>query len=189
MDNTLVIFTSDNGGLTTLEKEQRTAPTSVLPLRAGKGWVYEGGIRVPLIVKTPKNKEAEIINTPVVSMDFYPTILEYSNIPIQPKQHPDGISLKPLLEGKTDKAHSFMVWDFPHYHGSGWTPGRALRKGPWKLVYFFEENRYELYHLKQDPGEKIDLASEQPVKLEEMKKILNQWAEDMNAQTPIKNSI
>jgi arylsulfatase A-like enzyme len=82
-----------------------------------------------------------------------------------------------------------MVWDFPHYHGSGWTPGRALRKGPWKLVYFFEENRYELYHLKQDPGEKIDLASEQPVKLEEMKKILNKWAEDMNAQTPIKNTI
>lgn len=189
LDNTLVIFTSDNGGLTTLEKEQRTAPTSVFPLRAGKGWAYEGGIRVPLIVKTPKNQEAKIINTPVVSMDFYPTILEYSNIPIQPKQHPDGISLKPLLEGKTDKAHSLMVWDFPHYHGSGWTPGRALRKGPWKLVYFFEENRYELYHLKQDPGEKIDLASEQPVKLEEMKKILNQWAEDINAQTPIKNSI
>jgi arylsulfatase A-like enzyme len=189
LDNTLVIFTSDNGGLTTLEKEQRTAPTSVFPLRAGKGWAYEGGIRVPLIVKTPKNQEAKIINTPVVSMDFYPTILEYSNIPIQPKQHPDGISLKPLLEGKTDKAHSLMVWDFPHYHGSGWTPGRALRKGPWKLVYFFEENRYELYHLKQDPGEKIDLASEQPVKLEEMKKILNQWAEDMNAQTPIKNTI
>ena len=158
LDNTLVIFTSDNGGLTTLEREDRSAPTSVLPLRAGKGWVYEGGIRVPLIIKTPKNMIAKVIDLPALSMDFYPTILEYTNIPTLPQQHRDGISLKPLIEGEIDKTHSIMVWDFPHYHGSGWTPGRAFRKGPWKLVHFFEEDRYELYQIEQDQEEKIDLA-------------------------------
>ena len=187
LDNTLIIFTSDNGGLSTLEKVQRNAPTSVIPLRAGKGWVYEGGIRVPLIIKTPKNKELKIIDFPTVSMDFYPTILEYTQLPLQPQQHRDGISLKPLLEGKTNKTHPQMVWDFPHYHGSGWTPGRALRNGPWKLVYFFEDNRYELYHILKDPGEQTDLATQEEFKLNEMKKLLNKWVIEMDAQSPTKN--
>ena len=187
LDNTLVIFTSDNGGLTTLEREDRSAPTSVLPLRAGKGWVYEGGIRVPLIIKTPKNMIAKVIDLPALSMDFYPTILEYTNIPTLPQQHRDGISLKPLIEGEIDKTHSIMVWDFPHYHGSGSTPGRAFRKGPWKLVHFFEEDRYELYQIEQDQEEKIDLAKLEVFKLDELKKLLNQWATEINAQIPIKN--
>ena len=80
-----------------------------------------------------------------------------------------------------------MVWDFPHYHGSGWTPGRALRKGPWKIVYFFEDDRYELYQIEKDPKEKIDLANQEEVKLDELKKLLNQWAAEISAQTPIKN--
>ena len=189
LNNTLIIFTSDNGGLTTLEKENRTAPTSVLPLRAGKGWVYEGGIRVPLIIKIPNKKIAKVVDHPAVSMDFYPTILEYTNISALPKQHLDGINLKPYLEGKTKQTHPIMVWDFPHYHGSGWAPGRALRKGSWKLVYFFEEERYELYQIEQDPEEKIDLAKQEVVKLEELKKSLNKWAVEMNAQTPVKNEI
>ena len=82
-----------------------------------------------------------------------------------------------------------MVWDFPHYHGSGWTPGRALRKGPWKLVYFFEQDHYELYQIKQDQEEKNDLAKQEAAKLDELKKLLNQWAIEMNAQTPTKNDI
>ena len=189
MDNTLIIITSDNGGLSTLEKEHRNAPTSVMPLRAGKGWVYEGGIRVPLIIKTPKNKVAKIIDLPAVSMDFYPTILDYTQLALQPQQHIDGISLKPLLEGETDKSHTQMVWDFPHYHGSGWTPGRAMRTGPWKLVYFFEDNRYELYHILKDPGEQTNLAIQEEAKLNEMKKLLNQWAIEMGAKSPTKNQI
>lgn len=189
LNNTLIIFTSDNGGLTTLEKEYRTAPTSVLPLRAGKGWVYEGGIRVPLIIKIPKKKIAKVVDHPAISMDFYPTILDFIGNLAIPKQHLDGISLKPFLEGKTEKTHSIMVWDFPHYHGSGWTPGRALRKGSWKLVYFFEDDRYELYQIDQDPGEKIDLAKREVDKLEELKKSLNEWAIEMNAKTPLKNEI
>ena len=160
-----------------------------MPLRAGKGWVYEGGIRVPLIIKIPKKNIAKVVDQPTISMDFYPTILEYTNILAQPKQHLDGINLKPYLEGKTKLTHSIMVWDFPHYHGSGWTPGRALRKGSWKLVYFFEEDRYELYQIEQDPEEKIDLAKQEVIKLEELKKSLNVWAVEMNAQTPVKNEI
>lgn len=187
LDNTLIIFTSDNGGLSTLEKEHRNAPTSVMPLRAGKGWVYEGGIRVPLIIKTPKNKKAKVIDLPAVSMDFYPTILDYTQLALQPQQHRDGISLKPLLEGETDKTHTQMVWDFPHYHGSGWTPGRAMRSGPWKLVYFFENHHYELYHILKDQGEQTNLAIQEEAKLNEMKKLLNQWAKEMGAKSPTKN--
>ncbi len=187
LDNTLIIFTSDNGGLSTLEKEHRNAPTSVKPLRAGKGWVYEGGIRVPLIIKTPKNKMAKVIDLPAVSMDFYPTILDYTQLALQPQQHRDGISLKPLLEGETDKTHTQMVWDFPHYHGSGWTPGRAMRIGPWKLVYFFENHHYELYHILKDQGEQTNLAIQEEAKLNEMKKLLNQWATEMGAKPPTKN--
>lgn len=82
-----------------------------------------------------------------------------------------------------------MVWDFPHYHGSGWTPGRALRKGPWKLVYSFEEDRYELYQIEQDPEEKIDLASQEGAKLDELKQLLNDWVQKMGAQFPTKNKI
>jgi arylsulfatase A-like enzyme len=82
-----------------------------------------------------------------------------------------------------------MVWDFPHYHGSGWTPGRALRKGPWKLVYFFEEDRYELYQIYQDPEEKIDLASQEGAKLDELKQLLNDWVQEIGAQSPTKNKI
>ena len=82
-----------------------------------------------------------------------------------------------------------MVWDFPHYHGSGWTPGRALRKGPWKLVYFFEEDRYELYQIDQDPEEKIDLASQEGAKLDELKQLLNDWVQEIGTQSPTKNKI
>jgi arylsulfatase A-like enzyme len=189
LDNTLIVFTSDNGGLTTLENQNRNAPTSVLPLRAGKGWIYEGGIRVPLIIKIPNNTEPKVIHAPVVSMDFYPTLLDYTNTPLLPEQHRDGSSLEPLLSGETDKVHTTLFWDFPHYHGSGWTPGRGMRKGPWKLLYFFEDDRYELYRLDQDPGEKTDLALLQKDKLHEMKKILHQRMEAMEAQVPEINSI
>ena len=153
LENTLIIFTSDNGGLSTLIGKTvygRSAPTSVLPLRAGKGWAYEGGIRVPLIIKPPNNLQAKTIDAPANSMDYYPTVLDYTGIGLNPDQHVDGISLKPLLDGETSVTHKQLIWDFPHYHGSGWTPGRAMRNGPWKLIYFFENDIYELYNLDND---------------------------------------
>ncbi len=190
LENTLIIFTSDNGGLSTLIGKTvygRSAPTSVLPLRAGKGWAYEGGIRVPLIIKPPNNFQAKTIDAPANSMDYYPTVLDYTGIGLNPDQHIDGISLKPLLDGETSVTHKQLIWDFPHYHGSGWTPGRAIRKGPWKLIYFFENHIYELYNLDNDIGERNNLAANYPEKFEEMKKLLNVWSEEIKAKKPIIN--
>jgi arylsulfatase A-like enzyme len=117
-------------------------------------------------------------------MDYYPTVLDYTGIGLNPDQHIDGISLKPLLEGETKISHEQLFWDFPHYHGSGWTPGRAMRKGPWKLIYFFENEIYELYNLDNDIGEQNNLAAIYPEKLKEMKKLLNVWGDEINAQKP-----
>ena len=187
LNNTLIIFTSDNGGLTTLEKENRTAPTSVLPLRAGKGWVYEGGIRVPLIIKIPKKKIAKVVDHPAISMDFYPTILDFTGIMAMEKQHPDGISLKPFLEGKTEKTHSIMVWDFPHYHGSLWRPGSAIRVGDWKLLKFYEENKLELYNLKNDMGEETDLSVKHPLIVKKLSNKMDEMLIEMNGKLPTIN--
>jgi len=171
-DNTLVIFTSDNGGLTTLTGPRSVAPTSVLPLRAGKGWLYEGGIRVPLIIREPRGDAGRVSSSQVISMDFYPTILEYLTLKPMPEQHIDGRSLKPLLDNKKESVHDVLFWYYPHYHTSGWTPGSAIRKGDWKLIHFFETNTFELYNLSDDAGEKNNLIYREPEKANEMKREL-----------------
>ncbi|RTE53764.1 DUF4976 domain-containing protein [Arenibacter aquaticus] len=168
MEDTLIIFTSDNGGLSTL-KNNRIAPTSVRPLRAGKGWAYEGGIRVPLIIKKPGSSEHKSIDTPVISMDFFPTILEVLDLPLKPTLHIDGLSLKALMDNRKHEHHKVLLWDYPHYHGSGWTPGQALRKGDWKLIYFYEKDEYELYNIKSDISETNNLVQQNPAKLDELK--------------------
>ncbi len=156
LENTVVIFTSDNGGLSTLFPH-RTAPTSVRPLRAGKGWCYEGGIRVPLIMAGRGIPQGKVIDDPVISMDFYPTILAMAGLPAPAHHTLDGISLVPALDGQPLDGRS-LFWHFPHYHGSAWTPGAAIRHGPWKLVQFYEQQTYELYDLSQDLGETRDLS-------------------------------
>lgn len=187
-EKTLIIFTSDNGGLSTLENSQRTAPTSVKPLRAGKGWAYEGGIRVPLIIKSPgKNKQGKI-DTPVISMDFYPTILDFVGLPTLPDQHVDGASLKDLLIQGKQLERDALLFHYPHYHGSGWKPGSAIRKGDWKLIHFYEDGRNELYNLKNDIGEHEDLAKEHPRKLEEMKEALQKMQSENRASAPSINN-
>lgn len=186
MNETLIIFTSDNGGLTTL-KPNRTAPTSVKPLRAGKGWVYEGGVRVPLIIKEAKNTESKKISAPVSSMDLFPTILDELDLPLRPDLHKDGVSLKPLLQGNSKTAHDILFWDYPHYHGSGWTPGQALRKGDWKLIYFYEDDIYELYNIKNDISESNNLAKVNSKKLEELKLDLKKINTELKTKTPTVN--
>lgn len=162
-DETLVIFTSDNGGLSTLEASRRTIPpTSVRPLRAGKGWAYEGGIRVPLLIHRPDSERSTTISAPVVSMDLVSTILEELNIPPTESIQLDGRSLTPIMNSVVDSIHEVLFWDYPHYHGSGWTPGQAIRKGHHKLVYFFETDTYELYDLSKDPSEATDIATLEP---------------------------
>jgi len=186
-DNTVIIFTSDNGGLTTITNPNWTAPTSVKPLRAGKGWCYEGGIRVPLIIKTPEMNTSLICAEPVISMDFYPSILELAGISPLPDQHIDGTSLSPLLHGTKKLEREDIFWHYPHYHTSGWTPGAAIRSGKWKLIEFYELNKTELYDLETDPGENNNLADISPEKVNELSNKLFQLQQNTGAKFPTKN--
>jgi arylsulfatase A-like enzyme len=179
--NTWIIFTSDNGGLSTLRR--KNAPTNNGPLRAGKGWCYEGGIRVPLIITGPEITEpGKVEKQPVVSMDFFPTILSLAGI-----QHEknDGENLTPILKEDKNVQRDELFWHYPHYHGSGWKPGSALRKGDWKLVVHYENNTTELFNLKDDPGETMNIAKSNPEKVKELKAILDKKLAESNAKFPI----
>ncbi|MCK5766133.1 MAG: sulfatase [Bacteroidales bacterium] len=186
-DNTVIIFTSDNGGLSTITNPNWTAPTSVKPLRAGKGWCYEGGIRVPLIIKTPEMNMSTVCDKPVISMDFYPTILELAGIVPMPDQHMDGANLSPLLHGTKEFEREDIFWHYPHYHSSGWTPGAAIRSGKWKLIEFYELNKTELYDLENDPGENNDLAEVYPEKVKEIHEKLSLLQKNTGALFPTRN--
>ena len=181
-DNTIVIFSGDNGGLSTLQ--WKGAPASLLPLRAGKGWCYEGGIREPLIIKDPRTGvSGKSCDVPMISSDFYPTILELADLPLMPNQHKDGVSVKKLLtspQGKITRTEP-LVWHYPHYHGSGWTPGSAIRVGDWKLVELYHEKRTELYNLKDDISEKNNLAKKHPKKCAELRKELYAYLKKVGA--------
>ena len=185
-DNTTIIFTSDNGGLCTLPK--RGYPTSNLPLRSGKGWCYEGGIRTPLIIKVPNiTIPGSISKIPVVSHDFYPTILELADIKSLPDQHIDGISLVPLLKNNDKLKRTTLFWHYPHYHGSAWTPGAAIRSDDWKLIEFYDKEKVELYNLYEDIGEKNNLADIQPKKRDELLELLHKWQIALGAKLPQAN--
>jgi arylsulfatase A-like enzyme len=213
-DNTIIFFMSDNGGLSTAEG----SPTSNLPLRAGKGWLYEGGIRVPMIIKWPdgyekgsriqektkhrrsrqekveeevseldkseraKTEPANFCEIPVISTDFYPTILEMAGLDLRPDQHMDGISLVTLLEGKGTINERPIFWHYPHYSNQGGKPGAAIRLGKYKLIEFFEDNRAELYDLGSDIGEQNDLSARMPEKVNELLDILYKWQKEVDAR-------
>jgi arylsulfatase A-like enzyme len=181
-DNTVVIFMSDNGGLSTVPRE---APTSNLPLRAGKGWLYEGGIREPMIIKWPGVvKKKSVCSEPVTSTDFYPTMLEMAGLPLRPKQHVDGVSLASLLKNNGKMNRKAIYWHYPHYHGSGNRPSGAVRAGDYKLIEWYEDKSIELYNLKTDIGEQHDLAKKMPEKAEKLRRMLHRWRRQMNAKMP-----
>lgn len=181
-DNTVVIFFSDNGGLATSRK---AGPTSNLPLRSGKGWLYEGGVREPMIIRAPGvTKPGSVSDTPVVSMDFFPTMLELAGLPAMPNLHADGVSLVPLLSDKGELADRSLFWHYPHYHTSTWTPGASIRDGDWKLIEFYQLGDVELYNLKNDPGEKRNLSDSQPAKVQELIGKLHSWQKQMGAKMP-----
>ncbi|MEY3172670.1 MAG: hypothetical protein RLZZ436_583 [Planctomycetota bacterium] len=173
-ENTLVIFTSDNGGTNTYTP----------PLRGGKGALYEGGIRVPLVVAGAGVKNpGRTIDIPVTSIDWYPTLLELAGIQ-PPQQVLDGVSLLPLLRGESGFAREHLFWHFPCYVGRN-GPASAVRVGDWKLIEFFENGgSRELYHLAADPAEETDLAKSSPQKLAELAAILDQWQADTQAAIP-----
>ena len=148
-ERTIVIFMSDNGGLSTAEGWS----TSNFPLRGGKGWPYEGGVREPLIICAPGvTKPGSTCDTPVISTDFYPTLLELAGLPLMPKQHRDGVSFVPLLRGGK-LPHRELFWHYPHYSNQGGGPCSAIRDGDWKLIEWFEGQRLELFNLKRDLSE------------------------------------
>lgn len=182
-DNTIVVFTSDNGGLSTLYR--KGGPTSNAPLRAGKGWCYEGGIRVPAIVRAPGwTKAGTVSHEPIISMDFFPTLLDYVGFPLQPKDHVDGLSLKPVLKDQKALGRKALYWHYPHYHGSAWETGSAVRAGEWKLVQFYDEAKVELYNLQHDLSEEHDLAPNLPKKTKEMLDLLVEWQKKIGAKIP-----
>ena len=188
MDNTLIIFTSDNGGLTTLLNKDWEMPTSVVPLRAGKGWAYEGGLRVPFIVKpVGKPIKEQVSETPIISMDIYPTILDYLGVEQQPEQHVDAKSLYNLIEKREPLDRASLFFHYPHYHSSGWKPGSAIRMGDWKLIHFYEDDTVELYNLKSDISEKKDLSAMYPDKVAQLMTQLKQTIDDTNSSLPTLN--
>jgi arylsulfatase A-like enzyme len=183
-DNTIIIIMSDNGGLSTSEG----SPTANVPLRAGKGWLYEGGIREPMIIKWPGVAEpGSVCTEPVTSTDFYPTMLEMAALPQRAEQHCDGISIVPLLRGTGKAKHRAFYWHYPHYSNQGGRPGGAVRAGDYKLIEFYEDNRIELYDLKNDVGEKEDLSAKMPEKAAELRKMLHEWRKAVDAQMPKPN--
>ena len=196
-DNTVVIFFSDNGGLCTRppsygegKKKKNpsflpTGPGCNLPLRSGKGWLYEGGIREATIVRAPGvTAPGGICHSPVVSTDFFPTILELAGIEAKPELHVDGESLVDLLTNPDQKKNRSLYWHYPHYHGSGWTPGGAIRKGDWKLIEFWEHGDAQLFNLSSDIGELNDLSEKHPEKKAELIKDLADWRNEIGAVMP-----
>lgn len=183
-DNTIVIFTSDNGGLSTAEG----SPTCNAPLNEGKGWMYEGGVREPLLVKWPGVVEpGTVSDVPVTSPDFYPTMLEMAGLPLQPEQHTDGVSMNPVLRGETELDRDAIFWHYPHYGNQGGSPGSSIRMGDFKLIEFFEDDVVELYHLRDDIGELHDIAADHPEVVKDMKERLTDWRESVGAIIPKEN--
>lgn len=185
-DDTLVVFFSDNGGLATSEG----TPTSNLPLRTGKGWVYEGGIRVPAIIKWPKvAKAGDVSDTVITSMDFYPTILDAAGITQRPDLHIDGKSLKPVLQKRADVLHESVYFHYPHRSNQRGYPSAAVRTGDHKLIVSLNENRVELYDLSKDVGERNDLSSELPDVRDRLFADLKSWWKDVDARFPKESKI
>ena len=154
IDETIICFLSDNGGAAC---STEGGPTSNAPLRAGKGWQYEGGIRIPYIIRIP-GKQARVTDVPAITTDIYPTLLDLAGLPLKPQQHLDGVSLKPLLDG-VDLPKRELFWHYPHYGNQGGFPSGAVRDGDWKLIRRYEDGRVQLYNLKDDPSEQTDLAA------------------------------
>ena len=173
-DNTLVLFTSDNGGLSSV--------TSNRALRGGKGWLYEGGVREPWIVKWPGvTKPGSTCDVPIINTDILPTVLEVADLPQRPELHKDGVSFACLLKGETKPVHDAVFWHFPHYsnHGSG--PCSSVRVGDWKLIEWLEDDSAELFNIATDLSEKNDVAAQHPEIVKQLRERLHAWRKETGA--------
>jgi arylsulfatase A len=183
-DRTVVFFTSDNGGHGRITSHQ--------PLRGNKGNFYEGGIRVPLIVKWPGViQPGSQCRVPVISTDFYPTILTMAELPPRPSQHMDGLDIVPLLRQTGLPQRDALYWHYPNYIGAGHPDGArpcsVILMSPWKLIESLEDQRLQLYNLQEDLGEQHDLAQQMPAKAMEMRQMLERWRGESKVQMPMPN--
>ena len=178
-DNTIIVFTADNGGLMQV--------TDNSPFRVGKGSAYEGGVRVPFIVFWPGVTKAGLVEaSPAITVDLYPTLIEMTGVkPLQSLV--DGISLAPLLKQGAKPDRDAIFWHYPHYHPGGATPYSAIRSGDFRLVHFYEDGRDELYDLANDVGESKDLAAAEPVRVKALRTRLDAWLKSVDAQIPTIN--
>ena len=179
--NTLVIFTSDNGGLSNV--------TNNAPLRAGKGYPYEGGIRVPIIIRWPGViKPASVSTEPVISVDYFPTICEIAGVQLPRDRSIDGLSLVEHLKsgGQKQLSRSTLFWHFPHYRGDV-VPYSIIRDGDFKLIKSYEGNTYELFDLKADLSEKDNLSGKMPEKVKDIDAKLSKWLQAAGAKLPKPN--
>lgn len=180
-DNTIVVFTSDNGGVASGD----SFSTSNLPLRGGKGYQWEGGIREPYFIKVPwLNNGGNTSDFPVIGTDFYPTLLDLAGIVAKPQQHVDGISLKPILEGRQMDKERPLYWHYPHYGNQGGNPSSIIRKNNWKLIHYWEDGIEELYDLASDIKEQTNLVEQRPEIAQRLSNELLQWLDDVDAILP-----
>jgi arylsulfatase A len=186
-ERTIFIFTSDNGGLHVLESPDSPA-THNTPFRAGKGYLYEGGLREPLIVRWPgKIGAGKVTETPVLLTDLVPTLLEFAGIdPMKTVGPLDGVSIAKVLRGESVPARP-MFWHFPNYTNQGGRPASAIRDGEWKLIEHLEDDRSELYNLAKDPSEQTDVAEKEKERVAALKAKLHAWRERVGAQMPRPN--
>jgi len=179
-ENTIVVFTSDNGGVAAGD----AFATSNLPLRAGKGYQFEGGIREPYFIKAPGlTKGGEVCDVPVTGTDFYPTLLDLAGLDQRPDQHIDGVSLLPLLKGESIDERP-LIWHYPHYGNQGGEPSSIIRKGEWKLIHYYEDGREELYNLRTDLEELANLAVDRPDLVNQLSEELFAFLNEAGARYP-----
>lgn len=184
-ENTIVVFTSDNGGVASGD----AFSTSNLPLRGGKGYQWEGGIREPYFIKVPWLKiGGSQSNFPVTGADFYPTLLDLAGIEPLPEQHIDGISLKPILEGKEMDIERPLFWHYPHYGNQGGNPSSIIREKNWKLIHYWEDSSEELYDLTLDGSEQSNVVDAHPEIAKDLKKKLMDWLKEVGANMPSPDS-
>ena len=190
LDRTVIFFTSDNGGLS----HKFLKPTDITrntPLRRGKGSAYEGGVRVPLIARWPGvTRPGTICDQPVISTDYFPTILDITDVRIDPKNdaHVDGVSVTPALrDSDASLQRDAIYWHYPHYHAGGDSPYGAIRAGDWKLIEFYEDSSIELYNLKDDMGESRNLAESERDRALKLRGQLEEWRRSVSAQMPSRN--
>jgi arylsulfatase A-like enzyme len=175
-DNTLILFTSDNGG---------HSVTSNRPLRGSKGWLYEGGVREPWIVKWPGvTKPGSTCDVPVMNTDILSTVLEVVGLPQRPELHKDGVSFASLLRGDAKPVHEALFWHFPHYGILGSGPCSSVRLGDWKLIEWLENDSVELFNLATDLSEKDDVAAQHPETVRQLRERLHAWRKETDANMP-----